>query len=74
MNKKIERIATIALAAFLVGMFIFQVAHATNESDYKYGFKDGEGAYKECSMYHSCTIDENLYGVECMHYSKVTNA
>jgi hypothetical protein len=33
MNKKaIEKIATMALAAALVGMFFYQAAHATNES------------------------------------------
>ncbi|MFZ0221600.1 MAG: hypothetical protein WAM42_07890 [Candidatus Nitrosopolaris sp.] len=38
-NKRtIERIATIALAAFLVGYFCCQVAYGTNESSYKYGF------------------------------------
>jgi hypothetical protein len=55
MNKKhAERIATIALAAFLVGMFIFQVAHASNESDYKYGFKEGKGEYQQCNASHFC--------------------
>jgi hypothetical protein len=39
MNKKmIERIAVFALAAFLVGYFVYQVAYGTNESSYKYGF------------------------------------
>jgi hypothetical protein len=42
MDKKIERIATIALAAFLVGMFIYQVAYgmesnATSFSNYLNG-------------------------------------
>jgi hypothetical protein len=40
MNKKTERIAIIGLAAFLVGYFAYQVAYGTNESDYRYGYKD----------------------------------
>ena len=39
MNKKTERIVTIALAAFLVGMFIYQVAYGiTTEQAYNIGF------------------------------------
>jgi hypothetical protein len=43
MNKKTERIVTIALAAFLVGMFIYQVAYSiTTEQAYNIGFSAGK--------------------------------
>jgi hypothetical protein len=43
MNKKTERIVTIALAAFLVGMFIYQVAYGiTTEQPYNIGFSAGK--------------------------------
>jgi hypothetical protein len=39
MDKKIERIAIIALSAFLVGMFIYQVGYGiTTEQAYNIGF------------------------------------
>jgi hypothetical protein len=41
MNKKTERIAIIALAAFLMGYFFHQVACGTNESSYRYGYELG---------------------------------
>jgi len=40
-QKRIERIAVFALAAFLVGYFIYQVAYGTNESSYKFGYQMG---------------------------------
>jgi hypothetical protein len=43
MNKKTERIATIALAAFLVGMFIYQVAYGiTTKQAYNIGLSAGK--------------------------------
>jgi hypothetical protein len=43
MNKKTERIAIIALAAFLVGMFIYQVTYGvTTEQAYNIGFSVGK--------------------------------
>ena len=69
MNKKTERIAIIELAAFLVGYFAYQVAYGTNESDYKYGYKAGKGEYQQCSNTHTCTVSENLLGVECEHHT-----
>jgi hypothetical protein len=43
MNKKTERIAIIALAAFLVGMFIYRVAYSiTTEQAYNIGFSAGK--------------------------------
>jgi hypothetical protein len=43
MNEKTERIAIMALAAFLVGMFIYQVAYGiTTEQVYKIGFSAGK--------------------------------
>lgn len=51
MNKKQERIATIALAAFLIGMFCYQVAYgATTEDNYQYGYKVGRQGY-DCSNF-----------------------
>jgi hypothetical protein len=62
-KKQAERIATIGLAVFLVGMFIYQVAHAdkvncgdtlcngqgmTNEGSYHYGYNNAKGLY-ECN-------------------------
>ena len=64
MNKKtIERIAVLALGAFLVGYFAYQVAYGTNESSYQYGYKIGRQGY-DCSNFDadcdnglsSCTI------------------
>ena len=50
MNNKrtIERKATIALTAFLVGMFCYQVVYGTNESSYKYGYKQGKDEFTNC--------------------------
>jgi hypothetical protein len=43
MDKKIERIAIIALAVFLVGMFIYQVAYGiTTEQAHNIGFSAGK--------------------------------
>jgi hypothetical protein len=55
MNKKIERIATIGLAAFLVGMFCYQVAYGT--SAWKYGYTRGllDGKASERDSYDTCT-------------------
>jgi hypothetical protein len=62
MNNKrtIERIATMALAAFLVGYFCYQVAYGTNESSYKYGFKAGREGY-DSSNFDNSGIDTNFY-------------
>jgi hypothetical protein len=68
MNKTIERVITAGMIAVLATAF-FQVAHATNESDYKYGFEMGKGEYQQCSSTHTCTVSENLLGVECEHYT-----
>jgi hypothetical protein len=49
----LQRIATIGiflLAAFLIGMFLYQVAYGTNESSYQYGYKAGREGY-QCSNY-----------------------
>jgi hypothetical protein len=68
MNKKIERIATIGLAAFLVGMFCYQVAYGTSawKNGYTNGLKDGKGSANDpspvCGGYNS-TSDAN----ECYH-------
>jgi hypothetical protein len=57
MNKKtIERIAVFALAAFLVGYFVYQVAYGTNESSYKYGFGQGKDEFTNCQDFDAdCT-------------------
>ncbi|MGA9149603.1 MAG: hypothetical protein WBZ36_03415 [Candidatus Nitrosopolaris sp.] len=50
MNKKtIERTIVFALAAFfLIGCFCYQVAFATNEGSYKYGFNNAVSDYETC--------------------------
>jgi hypothetical protein len=50
MNKKQEKIATIALAAFLIAYFCYQVAYGTNEGSYQWGYKSGREGY-ECGNY-----------------------
>lgn len=40
------KIVTIALVAFLVGMFCYQVAYGTNKSSYHYGWLAGFGTYQ----------------------------
>src|SRR5215469_3151988 len=65
MNKKTERIAIIGLAAFLVGYFAYQAAYGTNESDYKYGYKDGLGEYHHCYINHICAVSEDIYTAAC---------
>jgi hypothetical protein len=51
MNKKTERIAIVVLAAFLVGMFCYQVAYGINESPWKwgyhYGLRDGKASIRD---------------------------
>ena len=68
MNKKTERIAIIGLAAFLVGYFAYQVAYGTNESDYRYGYKDGLWEYHDCRIQPSCNVgvEENTYDTFCV--------
>jgi hypothetical protein len=49
----------------IVVLGFLPLAHATNESDYKYGFKLGEDGYRNCSKYNSCTTEENLLTFAC---------
>jgi hypothetical protein len=50
-------IFSLLIIPILVGM---QLAYATNESDYKWGFKSGEAIYQQCSRYDTCMVSENL--------------
>jgi hypothetical protein len=52
-------IFSLLIIPILVGM---QLAYATNESDYKWGFKAGKEMYQQCSRYNTCTTEENLLG------------
>jgi hypothetical protein len=74
MNKKTERIAIIGLAAFLVGMFCYQVAYGISASKWGYtsGLKDGkgnvrdstdtcgDGIFNSTSDYNTCLHAYNL--------------
>jgi hypothetical protein len=57
MNKKQEKIATIALAAFLAAMFCYQVAYGTNESSYKYGYGQGKSEWVNCTDFDADCSD-----------------
>jgi len=62
---KREKITTIVLLGILIGYGWYQVAYGTNESDYKYGYKDGLSEYHYCSVNHNCTVSENVYTSVC---------
>ncbi|MFZ0514846.1 MAG: hypothetical protein WAM14_24805 [Candidatus Nitrosopolaris sp.] len=72
MNNKrtVERIATIGLAAFLVGMFCYQVAYGTNESSYRLGLKYGYDKYQKCDT--TC-MNLDALGSECYTSPYVDN-
>ena len=53
------------MIAFLVGYGWYQVAYGTNESDYKYGYKDGLGEYHRCYINHICAVSEDIYTPAC---------
>jgi hypothetical protein len=50
-------------------MFCYQVAYGTNESDYKYGYKDGLWEYHQCYIHNSCAVSEPVYDSFCEHYT-----
>jgi hypothetical protein len=54
-------IFSLLIIPILVGM---QLAYATNESDYKYGYKDGLWDYHQCRIQLRCDVgtEENTYG------------
>lgn len=41
------------------------LAYATNESDYKYWYKNGLGEYQQCRSQNICAITENTFTVAC---------
>jgi hypothetical protein len=68
MKKSYEHLITAAGIAILVAIFCYQVCYGSNESDYKYGFKEGNGAYKQCNSAHTCTVEQNFYGPCSLYY------
>jgi hypothetical protein len=48
-----------------LGYGAYQVAYGTNESDYKYGYKDGLGEYHHCYINHICAVSEDIYTAAC---------
>jgi hypothetical protein len=61
-SKRTNRICLGLAIAALVAIFCYQVAYATNESDYRHGFKAGLWAYYECRNQSSCrpTLPEQV--------------
>ena len=64
MTKK-EKILTVILVGILVAYGWYQVAYGTNESDYKYGYKDGLGEYHHCFVNHICAVSEDINTSAC---------
>jgi len=70
-SKRTNRICLGLAIAGLVGIFMYQVCYATNESSYQWGYKSGREGY-ECSNYDAdcdnglgaCDIGAKLsYGI-----------
>jgi len=66
MTKK-EKVLTLVLVGILVASGAYQVAYGTNESDYKYGYKDGVYEYHDCRIQPKCNVgvEENTYSASC---------
>jgi hypothetical protein len=63
---KREKIACLVILGILIAYGFYQAVYATNESDYRWGFKSGEEIYQQCSRYTTCTVEENLVSaVDC---------
>jgi hypothetical protein len=84
MNNKrtIERITTIALSAFLVGMFFYQVAYGmTTEGSYQQGYKWGRDGY-QCSNFNadrdnglnSCNVGTAIYQNVPNNYARIVDS
>jgi hypothetical protein len=72
-----ERLIIAGLATLLVGYFVYQVAYGTNESSYKWGYRQGKLEYSNCtSIDNGCgTADTSCFspihiatGVGTTHY------
>jgi hypothetical protein len=58
MNKRlVERVGMGAVIAAMVAIFFYQVAHATNESSYKYGYKQGKLEWCDCTDFDADCSD-----------------
>ena len=81
-NKTIQRIATIGLAAFLVGYFCYQVAYGmTTEGSYQQGYKWGRDGY-QCSNFNadcdnglnSCNVGTAIYQNVPNNYARIVDS
>ena len=58
MNKRlVQRVGMGAVIAAMVAIFFYQVAHATHESSYKYGYKQGKLEWGDCTDFDADCSD-----------------
>jgi hypothetical protein len=55
----------IIFSLLIIPILLVPLAYATNESDYKHGYKAGLWEYHRCYIGHFCAVSENVFSSDC---------